>query len=679
MRRFIIAVLLLSATAAASAKDVYVSTHGSDDNAGTRERPFVSLGKALAAMRTGEPGTIWLAEGEYRVAEGFVLEERDSGTEQSPLVIRSEVPHAARITGAKEVSHFELISPEEAARLISEEARKHVLVADLKSQGFPGLTKLPDVFRAAGCEEVIFGDVPMQSARWPNEGFTSFTEVVDPGASAPTHWVTREVFRPGSFRFPNDRARQWDLSRGVYLHGFWCYDWYDDALRVATYDAQTRELRFAAKHPYGIGNPWDKQSQRRFYALHVFEEIDRPGEYYLDRQADKLYFWPPGDVKRIPVVISLCRNPLLGANGVSNLILRDLGFENGCGWAVRMTGCTNCKIQNCVVRNMGLGGISCSGGANNHVIRCEVMRTGSRAVSMSAGDRKSLTDGKCSVVGNHLHHLGRHDWGGGRGVTLSGCGNRVANNLIHHCPTGAVAYSGNEHTLELNEIHDVCLLYGDVGVFYTGRDWASRGNLVRWNYIHHVANNRGHGSQAIYLDDCDSGDLVVGNIVFGGAGRGVLLGGGRDNTIQGNLFFFLPKGIHVDARGPRGITLDKPGSWNLKAKCENVGYLSPLWRQRYPKLARVLDEQPLLPLGNVMRDNIFIACDKPWALSKDVDQQWLSRENNAVWPASDFPFLPASADAGTLDLATLPEIWKKLPGFEPIPYEKIGPAGLSRN
>ena len=679
MRQIIIALLLLAGVTAVSAKDVYVSSDGSDDNAGTREKPFASLQKALAVVRTGEPGVIWLAEGEYWVADGFALDQKDSGTAQAPLVIRSEVPHAARLTGAKKVSQFEPISVEQAASLISAEARKHVLVADLKAQGFPDLTKLPDVFRAAGCEEVIFGDLPLQSARWPNEGFATFTEVVDAGASDPVHWVSREVYRPGSFRFPNDRPKHWNLSRRIYLHGFWCYDWYDDALRVASYDAETRELRFAAKTPYGIGNPWNKQSERQFYALHVFEELDRPGEYYLDRQTNKLYIWPPGDIEQTQVMVSLCRNPLLKAHKVSNLILQDLVFENGRGLAVQMTGCTNSTIQNCLVRNMGLGGISCSGGANNHVIRCEVTRTGSRAVSMSAGDRKSLTNGNCSVVGNHLHHVGRHDWGGGRGVTLGGCGNRVAHNLIHHCPTGAVSYGGNEHTLELNEVHDVCTLYGDVGVFYTGRDWSSRGNVVRWNYIHHITNKSGHGSQAIYLDDCDSGDLVVGNIVFGGVGRGVLLGGGRDNTIQGNLFFFLPKGIHVDARGPRGITLDKPGSWNLKTKCENVDYLSPLWRQRYPRLARVLEEQPLLPMGNVMRDNIFIACDKPWALSKDVKKEWLKRENNVEWPATDFPFLPASAEAGTLDLTKLPEIWKKLPGFEPIPYDKIGPKGFTDN
>ena len=658
------------------AVEVHVARGGNDANPGSRAKPFASLQRAVAAVRGKGPATVWLAEGEFSVGDGVALDAGDGGSAKAPVVVRSVVPHKARLSGARRVEGFKPIPPEEAKCLISEEARRHVLVADLKAQGFPPLAKMPDRFRAPGIEEVVFGDVPMQPARWPNEGFATFTEVIDAGASAPIHWVQREVYRPGSFRFPSDRAKRWDFSRGVYLHGFWCYAWADEVLKAATYSPDTGELRLAAKHGYGIGNPWHKKSKRQFYAIHVFEELDRPGEYYLDRKANKLYFWPPSPLGDTPVRLTLCRKPLLKAVGVANLVLRDLVLENGCGWAVQLSGCSNTRVENCVVRNMGLGGISSHGGHDNHIVGCEVTRTGSRAVSMSAGDRKSLTPGSCSVVGNHLHHLGRYDWMGGRGVTVGGCGNRVAHNLIHHCPTGGVSYGGNEHVLELNEVHHVCLLYADVGVFYTGRDWASRGNVVRWNYIHSNVDNGGSGSQAIYLDDCDSGDEVVGNIVYGGVGRGVLLGGGRDNTIRGNIFIHLPKGIHVDARGPRGITLDKPGSWNLKAKCEKLDYLSPLWRKRYPKLATVLDEQPLLPMGNVMRHNIFIDCKRPFALAKGVKPEWLTRENNPVWKTSDFAFLPASPAAGGLDLSKLPEIWKRLPGFEPIPFEKIGPKGM---
>ncbi len=659
-----------------NAADIYVAPSGNDANAGTKAQPVATLAGALERLKSAGPGTVWLEEGEFTTTDGFSFDNAVSGTRDTPVVIRAVVPGKARISGARRVGGFTPIDSEEAKSLISAEARGKVLVADLRAQGFPALSALPAQFGAPSVEEVFFGEMPLTVARWPNEGFAVFTELIDAGASGRTHWVQRDVYRPGSFRFPDDRPQRWDLSRGVYLHGFWCYEWRDEALKVASYNSETRELRFAVKHAYGIGNPGqkDNEQRRQFYALNVFEELDSPGEYYLDRTAQRLYLWPPDDITKNTVSLSICRKPLIKLSGVSNLVLRDLVFENGVDIAIYLQGCRNVRVENCLVRNMAKMGIYSAGGSDNHIVGCEVTRTGMRAVYMNAGDRKTLTPGNCSVVGNHLHHLGRYDWGGGRGITLGGCGNRAAHNHIHDCPTGAIDYSGNEHVLEFNEIHRVCTLYSDVGVFYTGRDWSSRNNTVRYNLIYDSLgfSDASHGSQAIYLDDCDSGDTVYGNIVFGGANRGVLLGGGRDNTIEDNIFINLPKGIHVDARGPRGITLDKPGSWNLKAKCEQVGYLSPLWKERYPRLARVMDEDPLLPLGNVFRRNILIGCKEPWALARDVKPEWLTREDNIEFTLEDFPFLDGQFDGRRPDLTRLPEIWSKVPGFKPIPLEKIG-------
>jgi hypothetical protein len=80
-------------------------------------------------------------------------------------------------------------------------------------------------------------------------------------------------------------------------------------------------------------------------------------------------------------------------------------------------------------------------------------------------------------------------------------------------------------------------------------------------------------------------------------------------------------------------------------------------------------------MGNVIRDNILIGCKKPFGLSKDVKPEWLDRDNNLIAEMADYSSLPA-AGASRLDLARLPEIWRKVPGFEPIPFEKIGPAGM---
>lgn len=670
-RRLILVCASLALPLSLSARDVYVAKQGDDTNPGTQDKPLATLAKAVETMRGAGGGTIWVGPGEYPLEKGLRFEAQHSGTAAQPLVLRGTQPGQVRLSGSRTVNHFRPITAAEAKPLLSPEARKKVVVADLKEQGFPSLRPMPDKHRDHGVEEVIFGDQPMQSARWPNDGFIEFDKVIDSGASEITHWASRDVFRPGSFQFPGDRAKSWDFTRGIWLHGFWCYEWSDEVLKAASYDPATGELKLAAKHGYGIGSARNKNAKHPFYALHVFEELDQPGEYYLDRQNNRLYFWPPGDLNTTPVRLTLCREPLVQAVASTHLTLRDLTIENGCDAGILMRSGKNCRVENCVVRNVGRAGISLTG-TQMVAERCEVTQTGSYGISIMGGDRKTLTPGECAIENCHVHHVGRLNWEGGRCAILSGCGNRLAHNLFHHGPTGAVMYGGNEHVLELNEAHTMCLHYADVGVFYTGRDWASRGNIVRWNYIHDVAIKGGSGAQAIYLDDCDSGDTVIGNITFRCGNRGVLLGGGRDNTFRGNIFIDQPIGIHVDGRGPKGIVFEGTDSWNLLAKCQALEFQSPMWKQRYPRLAAVMEEDPTHPLGNSMQGNIFLSCKKPFDLRKEVDPAWVDRKNNPEWELSQFSGLVEPGPSPRLNLAKLPAIWQKVPGFEPIPFEKIG-------
>ncbi len=330
----LLSLLLLSmflSTTGLVAQELYVSPQGEDGNPGTRQQPLATLQAAVDKALEGAGGTIWLADGTYPVMSGIQVKQTGK-----PLVIQAQARHQARVSGAKRVGQFRPLDSQTAQRLILPAVREHVLVADLRAQGFPALSQLPAHYQASGSEEVFWNGSPLQSARWPNEGFATFTEVIDAGASDPVHWVTREVYRPGSFRFPIDRPKQWDFSRGIYLHGFWCYEWSDEVLRAASYNAETGELRFAAKHTYGIGNPWKKGAEHQFYALHVLEELDQPGEYYLDRQQNLLYLWPPGEVDGAEVVISLCADPLLQATGVNQLTLQGLVLECGRNWGIQL-------------------------------------------------------------------------------------------------------------------------------------------------------------------------------------------------------------------------------------------------------------------------------------------------------------------------------------------------------
>ena len=74
--------------------------------------------------------------------------------------------------------------------------------------------------------------------------------------------------------------------------------------------------------------------------------------------------------------------------------------------------------------------------------------------------------------------------------------------------------------------------------------------MVRHNFFHDLGifGYGRHGVRAVYLDDCASGTTIYGN-VFLCCTRAVLIGGGRDNRVQNNLFVHCEPAIQLDGRG----------------------------------------------------------------------------------------------------------------------------------
>ena len=91
----------------------------------------------------------------------------------------------------------------------------------------------------------------------------------------------------------------------------------------------------------------------RFFIRNLREELDAPGEWYLDRKTSTLYFWPPaplesGDVY-VPTLDQIVHMQGTGTRGV----LR--GFTIKCceGTAVQLRDCSHCAIVGCTIRNAG--------------------------------------------------------------------------------------------------------------------------------------------------------------------------------------------------------------------------------------------------------------------------------------------------------------------------------------
>jgi len=660
LRRTLTPALVLLLAAPVLAADVYVSPSGDDGSPGTREVPLATLEAARDAARRARadgPVTVHLADGVYVRERTFDLGAADSGTAEVPVVWRADHPHKAYLVGGRLLAPegFRPLAKDEASR-IAGAVRAKVRVCDLAAVGVGDLPDPPDKYRTTGgLPELFYDDRPMTVAGWPNDGWVTIEKVID---------------RDGVFVAGEDRMKRWDLERGVWLHGYWCHDWSDETIRAGAADPATRTITLAARHGYGVGpsSSWNK-TPRRYRAVNVLAELDAPGEYYVDRKARRLYFLPPGPLAGTRLVLALLKEPILRLRDASHVTVQGLVLEGGRGDGVHVSGGTGVRVAGCVIRNLSGSGAVLRDGTDNRVVSCDLYHLGCSGIRLSGGDRKTLTPAGLVAENNHIHHFGRLQRTYAAAVHLGGVGNAMRHNLIHDAPHSAVLYGGNEHVIERNEIHHVALETSDVGALYTGRDWTSRGNVVRHNFIHSLTSQGSIGTMGVYLDDCDSGDSIVGN-VFYQAGRAAFIGGGRDNLVENNLFVDCEAAVHLDARGTSRITNGKGGSWDLLAKAKAVGYDRLPWSERYPPLARIMQEKWQLPEGNVIRRNIALGCDKWLSAHGMKEHMGLVRfEHNLT----DGPEQTITDPHRILEQVRLrPEDRAKAPGFEEIPLDTIG-------
>jgi hypothetical protein len=399
------------------------------------------------------------------------------------------------------------------------------------------------------------------------------------------------------------------------------------------------------------------------YFFNVLEDLDQPGEYYLDRGSGRLYFWPPAECG--DTLVSVLADPLVQLVDAAHVRLEGLTLECSRGSAVTITGGTSNLVRACTIRNTGNHGVVVTGGTGHTVDRCTIANTGDSGIRLEGGDRATLTAAGHAATNNHVHHVARWSRSYQPAIGMQGVGQRVAHNLIHDSPHTAIMFGGNEHLVECNEIHSVCLETGDVGAIYLGRDWTQRGNVIRHNYVHDLG-GVGLGAMAVYLDDCTSGTTVFGNL-FVRAGRAAFIGGGRDNLIENNIFIDCQPAVWVDGRGL---------SWHkmvYELMAESLAAMKPdqpPYSTRYPALAALRPyyaaKNGVPPEGNRVCRNICRGGQ--WLeILWGADPKLIDLRDNLV----EVDPLFVNAAAGDYRLRRESPAWKL--GFRPIPFEQIGP------
>lgn len=597
-----------------------------------RDGPFATLERARGAVRAAKAGrrSVELAGGLYPLGGGFVLDAADSGTEASPVVWRARDGASARIAGSRAVRDWRPVQDEEVLARLPPGARGNVLRVDLAAEGIEEVPR--PAMRGGPPLEIHFRDRRMSMARFPNRDWLLIADVPQGGPKRFHDGLEREkrfdgvpVGRHyGRIAFREDEPCRWSPDGEIYVHGYWTWDWSDSYQVVQSIDAAAKVLTIAEPH-HGYGYT----RNQRYCFLNVLERLDEPGDWVLDRAHRLVYLWPPQRPEPGDLRIATLTEPLLTLRGARHVRWQGVDFCQTLGGGAVVEGGGANEIRGCRFYATGGQAVALEGGERSRVEGCDVFDVGMGGISLRGGDRAALRPAHHEARNNHVHHYGQWLRTGQYAFLLDGVGQRVAHNLVHDAPHEAVSVQGNDHLIEYNEFHDVCQETGDAGALHTGRNWTWRGNVIRWNYWHDLKGPGLHGVAGVYLDDWASGFHVYGNLFYR-AGRATLIGGGRDNHVEHNVYIECRPALHLDARGLGWAKYYFDGTYNtLFETYEAVRADKPPYVEKYPALRSLPYDEPACPKNNRIVGNL--SCGGRWLDIYDFNVfhlRWITVQGN---------------------------------------------------
>lgn len=728
MKRVLLILVLMCGSVWSASIDFFVSPEGDDTHPGSRDKPFATLTRARQAVREVIPNsteeiTVWIAGGVYSLDRSFELLQQDSGTAGRRIRYRARPGETVRLRGGKSLNgtDFTPVTDPNLRKRLAPEAADSIVHINLYDQGIADFGEHRQYGHALPVVpaplELVVNDEMMTLARYPNKGHILIGRIIDTGS------VPRirdyENIRGGTFVYTDDRHARWAELDDIWFQGTFHNGYADDQIKVERIDPETRQVRLASPHMYGLGSG---EPFQHYVALNILEELDQPGEWYLDRESGILYLWPTSTLQDADITVTELEAPLVVLDGASYVSLEDITIECSRGIGLYMEGGHHNRINGCTFRNLGTLGILMGQGArqtfphithddyagepvsrrigslkahlykyttwdrnagHDHVIsRCTVYNTGSGGIYLSGGNKKDLIPGNCVVEQCQIHDYNRRNKNGWAGVIVDGCGNRIVHNEIYNSNWHAIFANGNEHLYEYNHIHHVARNSNDTSAWYTGRDPSDRGTMIRYNFFHHIGRPDRKWTMGVYFDDGICGATVHGNVFYKVASYGsVYSNGGSDITITNNLFIgaygpaFVQKSMWWDfAIGHWDYYFGENGVYRRRLT-QLLDITSPPYSTRYPELVDWLDKAPqgegfvgMYPKRNRFERNVIVQQGETvrlvgWHANCDFNDLYITLDD------------PGFVNAETMNFNLKKEsaVWQECPGFEAIPFDRIGP------
>ena len=650
------------------AEQFYVATDGSDSNSGSISAPFATLEAARNAAREVDGEVIInIRGGVYPVTSTLELTAEDSNTTYRAYKDEEVILNGANVLNSED---FQAISAEAKAVIIDQEAADNVKMIDLQAQGITDYGSLKCTGRDEGYPATLyFNDQMMTIARYPNDEYIETGEVLVEGEKGTANGFTVRTDAKTASRMKN-----WTSSKDLWVFGYFMHDWSESYLPI-TIDADEGTITSGWASNYGV------TEERRYYVYNLLEELDAPGEWYLDRETGILYLYPTTEMNADTAVEFVTFDqPFITVNGAENVTIKNLHLQKGIGTGIEATDVNNFVVDGCELSCISDNGIIIGQSEedqpstfNSGVKNSYIHDMGAGGIHITAGGRVTLTPGNCFATNNHVERYGKIKTTYASGIHIEGVGNKADHNEINDAPHMGMGYNGNDQIIEYNEIYRVCTDTADSGAIYIGRDWSTQGNEIRYNYFHDmkmIGTKTGMRMQAVYLDDTHSSTKVYGNIFYK-VSSVALYGGGRYNTFVNNLMLECDDAFRFDSRGVTWVGtvdwLDKDSDSSIYKKLEKYPYQEGIWAEKYPYLVDILEDEPLLPKHNVITGNVTYKTPE-MVLDPNVITYGTVENNITINNTRSF------ADYRNQDFTLVEggEILEKIPDFEIVDYDQIG-------